>query len=451
MGWPVAVVCTSGTAVAEFLPAVIESYYEQKPLILVTADRPKSFRGTGSPQTIDQKNIFGNYVENCFDLDIDSDMAQFKNQHFINIPQHFNLCFDEPLVDSSEIAITEAKSKSRASQQFKISKSQMTEPIIVSSPLVIISGLSIFESSWVKNILLNFNIPVLAESTSNIWGRYPARLFVNEIQAQKWIRNKLINSIIRIGSVPTTRIWRDLEKVYAQLPVYTFTDSPWTGLARKTEFFGKLGNLEQLQITNVDQLVKNMNKNYSVQFLELLKRYPQSEISLVYALTQICQNERIYIGNSLPIREIDELGLLGIKFQEVIANRGANGIDGQISTFLGGCQMDQKNWCLVGDLTALYDLQSLWALKYIPNLNIRIIVINNSGGQIFSKIFGDNPFINPHAISFAHWAQMFGVHNISVKNPEDLNQETQFLGPLIIELIPDNHQSKKLQDEISKI
>ena len=106
---PVAVIMTSGTAVGEALPAVIESFYQQIPLIIISADRPKNYRGTGSPQSIIQNDIFKNYVGCSFDWDIEFEFSkiQFKK----NIPIHFNICFDEPLLDKSKVTHLENKNR----------------------------------------------------------------------------------------------------------------------------------------------------------------------------------------------------------------------------------------------------------------------------------------------------------------------------------------------------
>ena len=92
-------VTTSGTAVAELLPACVEAFYEGAPLLLITADRPLAYRGTGAPQTIDQKGIFGSYTEGSLDINVCSvpETLQWKR----TAPFHLNVAFDEPLIDEA--------------------------------------------------------------------------------------------------------------------------------------------------------------------------------------------------------------------------------------------------------------------------------------------------------------------------------------------------------------
>lgn len=99
-GRPVAVVVTSGTAAAELLPSVIEAYYSGTPIVLVTADRPRSYRGSGAPQAIEQVGLFSNYVSGALDIETEEDLQRSEewpmNAHG---PTHLNVCFSEPLMD----------------------------------------------------------------------------------------------------------------------------------------------------------------------------------------------------------------------------------------------------------------------------------------------------------------------------------------------------------------
>jgi 2-succinyl-5-enolpyruvyl-6-hydroxy-3-cyclohexene-1-carboxylate synthase len=133
------------------------------------------------------------------------------------------------------------------------------------------------------------------------------------------------------------------------------------------------------------------------------------------------------------------------------SNRGANGIDGNISTFLGAAYNndDNESWGIFGDLTAMYDLFAPWILQGVDS-NIRIVVINNGGGRIFSRIDAVNSsstqakesIINNHQIGFKSWAAMWGIQYIKALAPNDLNSIPQ--GPVIIEIIPDQESSEAL-------
>jgi 2-succinyl-5-enolpyruvyl-6-hydroxy-3-cyclohexene-1-carboxylate synthase len=152
------------------------------------------------------------------------------------------------------------------------------------------------------------------------------------------------------------------------------------------------------------------------QLEKVLKLVPQSEPNFVRMLSEIIpKTASVYVGNSLPIRWWDWVASRDRSMDSIYANRGVNGIDGQISTALGiaagsGCS---ELWIVVGDLTALYDLSGLWAAKLLSGTKLRIVVINNSGGQIFRQVLksapcGSTPFENPHSLKFKNWAAMWG-------------------------------------------
>ena len=109
---------------------------------------------------------------------------------------------------------------------------------------------------------------------------------------------------------------------------------------------------------------------------------------------------RIFLGNSLPVREWDLAAVYDDKHFDIHSSRGLNGIDGQISTFLGWATKARSNIGVFGDLTALYDLSAPWILRQAPDLDLKIVLINNRGGQIFDRMFGNPWFINAHDLSF---------------------------------------------------
>jgi 2-succinyl-5-enolpyruvyl-6-hydroxy-3-cyclohexene-1-carboxylate synthase len=151
---------------------------------------------------------------------------------------------------------------------------------------------------------------------------------------------------------------------------------------------------------------------------ELLGQYPQSEPALVRAVSlAVDEGARVFLGNSLPIREWNLAASYAVRGLECWANRGANGIDGNVSSWLGwGGTGSAASWGIFGDLTALYDLNALWVLDQLPESRRRIVVLNNGGGGIFRRLpvlagaggeFG-KLMRSEHRTGFEGWAALWG-------------------------------------------
>jgi 2-succinyl-5-enolpyruvyl-6-hydroxy-3-cyclohexene-1-carboxylate synthase len=415
-GRPVAVITTSGTAVAELLPAVVEASYTQLPLVLVTADRPQRFRGTGAPQTIEQPGIFSKYVEQSLDLasTTDSNGLQAWSQ---TQPLHLNVCFDEPLIDEVVSAL-QFSSKPLAKSMTKSKADSFEKPMGLTSktkmqqPLAIVSGLSDCHRSLVIQTLLRLKIPVYAEALSGLRGCQeiaPLLLKGGEKSVQQTFTSGQAQSVLRIGGVPTLRFWRDLEDQFSQLPVYSISDGEWTGLSRPVDHKVGFSYLETLIAEGPSPLqnILQQDRLLHEKIQALLKKYPRSELALMKDLSDKLVDQSVYLGNSMPIREWDLVASTEKAPRRLSGNRGVNGIDGQISTFLGWSQSGTENWAVIGDLTAMYDLSSLWITRALQVSKKRIVVINNGGGQIFKNIFHNEAFLNRHEIRFEKWAEMF--------------------------------------------
>ena len=160
-GKPVAILTTSGTAAAELLPAVIEAHYQGLPLILVTADRPKTYRGSGSPQTIEQPGLFSSYVERVYDLDVQSGNCAFKWS--LKKPLHLNVAFDEPLIDNAGLTEILPKLELTTAPVSHFFKTYAGE-----SPLIILGDYSQNYQQQVLDFILRSKAPVYAESLSQM-------------------------------------------------------------------------------------------------------------------------------------------------------------------------------------------------------------------------------------------------------------------------------------------
>ena len=392
-GSPVAVVTTSGTAVAEMLPAAIEAYYSGLPLILISADRPARFRGTGAPQAIEQVGIFGGYAE--------TSLEGWTRAR----PLHLNIEFEESW---SAVATPPLSYTAPAALPVRYSKAAALLPH--SKPIVLIGALAEKHRERVREFVTALNAPTYAEPLSGL-REDPSLPLI--LAGERMITRGNFDGVIRIGNVPTLRFWRDLETL--DLPVVHFSDLPFAGLTR-----GEVHQIEALPTISGERDREFFARDVDVafRFAQILDDEPASELAMLRTLSrELPQGARVYLGNSLPIREWDLVATREPRGYEYEANRGANGIDGQLSTFFGWCAPARENVCIVGDLTAIYDLGAPWIAPQL-DAAFRIVVINNGGGRIFGRVASlraldpalrERIIENAHDVEFSHWAKMWGI------------------------------------------
>ena len=470
---PSVVITTSGTAVAELLPSVIEAYYSHKPLILLTADRPSSYRATGAPQSIAQPGIFSHYVEKQWDLEKDRnfDLSSWKALR----PCHINVCFDEPLIDREAKRLSFSVRK--PAPPFRPSLIKEKQKISsffhkVKNPVCILAELPEGEiKKNVENILRRLGRPVYAEALSGLRDSkklQPLILKSGPKFLNKMVLDKKTDAVLRIGRRPLVRFWRDLEK--HPLPVLSISDQAYSGLsyapsalsfesffkwAEDFIFKSSYGNPVSLRgdektlKKTVEDIFKSDRRQREI-LENTIKKHPFSEPALVREFSlKIPERSFLFLGNSLPVREWDLTACYSkgprLKYS---ANRGANGIDGLLSTFLGMCEPGRQNWCLIGDLSCLYDLSAPWILRQLKkNIPCFIVVINNRGGRIFSPLFSDPLFLNSHELSFKPWARMWGLHYYCLKKwPKAFS----FSSPALIELKVDPHKTEQFHASFKK-
>ena len=449
-GQPVAVVTTSGTAVAELLPASVEANYSGLPLLMITADRPRSYRGTGAPQSIEQVGIFSQYVETCWDLADTEDILPIQ-EWTQKRPLQINLCFSEPLIediipclDFRDAAKVTKPNLASLSLPFKRS---LAKPMVICGSLPTTMGAEI--KKRIINLLIQMNAPVYAEALSGLRGESQLShllLSGGENSVQEIFEKNLCQSVFRIGGVPTLRFWRDLEDKYKNVPVYSISENDYPGLSRRVHHVVGFQHLNSFESTgeNSHSEVFRLDSNRRENLQALLNKHSKSEATLLADLAKKLQGHSVFLGNSMPIREWDLVASPQWHYARLAGHRGANGIDGQVSGFLGWCQTEAENWCLVGDLTALYDLQALWIKPQMKPKKVRIVVVNNGGGQIFKRTFENDFFLNRHNLDFSSWAEMWKWPYLKWSAiPENLNLPDFVL----IELNPDQDQSDQFWKE----
>lgn len=482
---PVAVLTTSGTAAAELFPAVIEAHYQGRPLIVVTADRPSRFRGTGSPQSMEQVGLYGGYVEASRDLETNVHEALALSWSGAR-PLHLNVCFEEPqsqrptaaeimaAVNELRASVREPLANERSANSIQANPAPVSvRPLELSfhQPLTLIGPLRPEDRALALQIVRELPGPVYAEAMSGLTGESEIahRLVQFEEIAGLSLSGTAANGgrafcdgVIRLGSVPTLRLWRDLEEKRRDIPVVNLVpaSAPWSGLARRENVRTESMHHFRPRIaaaTGPDPrglALIELSKNAVREFEKLVADFPKSEIALVRALALKAAHpahpQRVYLGNSLAVREWDAVSPHH-RYADVFGHRGVNGIDGQVSSFLAWGAEPSKNGDLavIGDLTAMYDLAALALTPQLAPSRRTLAVVNNGGGMIFRKIFPHDLFLNRHETSFADWARMFQWSYQLAHRPEDL----RFAQPpenLLLEIRPDGGETQAFQTRWSE-
>ncbi|MCO5113044.1 MAG: thiamine pyrophosphate-binding protein [Bdellovibrionaceae bacterium] len=451
-GLGAAVFTTSGTALVETHAALVEAYYSSVPLVVVSADRPQKLWGTGAPQTIIQKDIFATQLGPTVSW---TDHEHLKK---VTFPFHINCPMHEPLIDEPMMEWKFNTSRSLSEKDLRMQGSfepfnnldlnmLLTDYEDIKKPFFIISGLNSKEHDDVK-FLNEMAVPVYVESTAEDLG------FKNRVSAMsfnmEFIR-KNFDAVIRIGGIPTHKLWRQLEEErgisvlnFSSLKFPGRSDSQVHSIKVLKDFISKL-ELDSLadilgQLQEQDQKIEKIIKKNSISemnfYLEIKKKLKDT-------------GAHVFVGNSLPIRMWDIAGFS--KSFKAFANRGVNGIDGLLSTAYGlAYKNEHPVVAIVGDLSALYDLTAPWFFTQDKRkFDIKIIIVNNMGGQIFAPLFDNPKFINSHKINFKGFASLWGLKYSKVEDAGDIPSFSEW--PNIMEIGPDNEQTAKVWQEIKKL
>lgn len=462
-GKAVAVVTTSGTAAAELLPAAIEAHYSGVPLLLITADRPARLRGTGAPQSIEQTALFKNYVELDYDLEVGGTVPTFANWGRQS-PLHLNLCFDEPLFGpKSHDQHPTLVNVSRVSRSPGENLRELEQFLATySRPLVMLSNLTKIEALKMLPFLKSLGAPIWAEATSQL-REAPELQGLLIRSGERVLKYGAFDAVLRIGGIPQCRFWRDLD--LNSLPVLSISSQNFTGLSRGLLLIetspGKLFEKISPVARTAPPEFFNLDKGLYEAKLALFAEEPRSEPALFHSLSRLIpEQSRVFLGNSLPVREWDLAAVWKHKNFNIGASRGANGIEGQVSTFLGWLHSDgPENWGIFGDLTALYDLSAPWALRLLrEELPVTFVVVNNQGGKIFSRLPQLRKHIpeelrekfveNSHKVDFEGWARLW---NLGYEKWERIPSQLPAARQSIIEIRPDNEATDRFWLKFEKL
>jgi 2-succinyl-5-enolpyruvyl-6-hydroxy-3-cyclohexene-1-carboxylate synthase len=315
-------------------------------------------------------------------------------------------------------------------------------------PLVILGGLNKAARERVRDFAASLYAPVLAEPLSGL--REDPMLQPIVITAgERMLPRGRFDGVVRIGNVPTLRFWRDLETRFAEVPVMHFSDLPFTGSSRGE--VRPLSALPSVRARRHEEEFFAADREMAAKVQHMLDEEPHSELAMLRDLSlRLPIGSRVYLGNSLPVREWDLVATREPRNYDYEGNRGANGIDGQLSTFLGWCQPAVTNVAVVGDLTAIYDLGAPWICAQLEaGIRFQIVIVNNGGGRIFSRVESlqrvdpqvrSSLIENEHPYGFAKWAEMWGL----AWNDENAPRA-------VIELRPDAEASRRAWERYDRL
>ena len=477
--FPVILVCTSGSALLNYYPAISEAYYSNIPLVILSADRPEKLLNIGDGQTINQKNVFNknigysenlnqndNYFLNLFGL---RDNNQEKINKALNFsiekqsPVHINIPFSEPLYEiTNSLSVDSINKIPRLNNQNVKKVSSFRNKWQNSIKKIILIGVSSPDLLSKKSIDLlagDSSLLVLTENTSNVY--HPS--FCNKIdQLIAPLTNNELKEfrpeiLITIGGMIISK------KIKAILRDNKPNEHWHIGIHEANDTFFCLTKHFKTSPNNIiSKLYENFNDNgsdfYNKWDLVISKRKEKHKEYLSnliycdfkvfdYVLNSIPSKSMLQVSNSSAIRYTQLFDL--DSSINVFCNRGTSGIDGSTSTAVGAASVFKGNTVFItGDLSFFYDSNALWN-NFIPS-SFRVILINNKGGGIFKILTKDNNtelfkkfFETKHDLYAKDLCNMYGFEYF-ISNDEDTlkNVLNDFYNesekPKLLEVITDN-------------
>src|SRR5438105_9158853 len=439
-GKPAVVLCTSGTAAAEFHPAVVEAYYSRTPLIVVTADRPPELRDVGANQAIDQQQLYGSAVRWFFDPGTPAELpgapriwrrlAARAVAEAAGGPVHLNLPFREPLVPPPGQVPSAQGEAGQTITSGRVLPTPAQLATLASAlqrarrPLVVAGEMR--DGQRLAHALTRLGLPVLAEPGSQL-RRVETGAAVESYEAllrAGWSLEHGPDLVIRMGATPTSRV---LNRWLAAAAAPTFLIDPdraWRDedhVATNVMACDPQPLLEALPPVDRsawrDQWL-GAGKRATAAIAATLVSTPLHEGHVARALSsRLPDPGNLFIGSSMPIRAADSFWPLARPQQRFFGNRGASGIDGLVSSGLGVAtgRDAAPTVLLLGDLSLYHDMNGLWALQR-HGIRATLVVCDNNGGGVFNLLpqaehhdVFEEIFATPLGLDLSQVARLYGL------------------------------------------
>ena len=510
---PTVLVCTSGSAVAHYLPAILEAQYSGIPLIVLSADRPHTLLHVGAPQTVDQHKIFGTAVNYFEELAVPQEShyytyprqvarkAYMKAMDTKKGPVHINVPLFEPLVPELSRNHFEAGRSS-----FKVVKpnyssvfgcdnrnnlthinnvidvahnndstKEINDLLERYERILILAGpqIDVDEADMIRSFGEALQAPILADPLSNVRGCGTSKVVISTydaLLAGKALWHELKpDCVIQFGQIVVSK--------RVQQMIASWTDVEYIEVNSTMDSMNPTGKTTMHVQASIDVFTHVYGKNNnSDTYLNIWRRLDQAgkkqlsstidephcfEGRTIRELQkQIPEDGQIFVANSMTIRDFDYFWFSGESKAVLYGNRGVNGIDGTISTALGLAANGRPTYLVTGDLSLFHDLNGL-AVAKTHNLNLTIILHNNDGGGIFeylpqkgTKHF-DYLFSTSQGVDYSGAAKLYGCGYTKISNPDELSSVLakigQESGVHIIEIPTNREYSRELHKKYTKV
>ena len=510
---PTVLVCTSGSAVAHYLPAILEAQYSGVPLIVLSADRPHTLLHVGAPQTVDQQKIFGTAVNYYEELAVPQEAhyytypRQVARKSYMKAmdtkkgPVHINVPLFEPLVPELSRNHFEAGRSS-----FKVVKpnyssvfgcdnrnnlthinnvidvaynndstKEINDLLERYERILILAGpqIDVDEADMIRSFGEALQAPILADPLSNVRGCGTSNVVISTYDAllvgQPLWHELKPDCVIQFGQIVVSK--------RVQQMIASWTDVEYIEVNPTMDSMNPTGKTTMHMQASIDVFTHLYGKNNnSDTYLNIWRRLDQAgkkQLSLAIdephcfegrtireLQKQIPEDGQIFVANSMTIRDFDYFWFSGESKAVLYGNRGVNGIDGTISTALGLAANGRPTYLVTGDLSLFHDLNGL-AVAKTHNLNLTIILHNNDGGGIFeylpqkgTKHF-DYLFSTSQGLDYSGAAKLYGCGYTKISSPDELSSVLakigQESGVHIIEIPTNREYSRELHKKYTQV
>lgn len=482
---PVAVVCTSGSALLNYYPAIAEAFYSQIPLVVISADRPQNKIDIGDGQTIRQENVFANH--SLFNANL-TEEASIENDRLIDEaisvsiiqkgPVHINVPFEEPLYDTQDFCSVQPNVNEEVVTEKLVSISEFDLNIWekAQKKLILVGELfpNTIESNIIDFLAKDDSVVVFTEKTSNLHHES----FISNIDTiitpftEEDFKEFQPDLLVTFGGmIVSKRIKAFLRKFQPEnhwhideLRAYdTFGCLSNHFKTNPNRFFNKLvSQIESKLVSDYNRKTQKIVAYRKQKQNDFQSQVPYSDFKVFHAIVEaLPKNIQLQVSNSSAIRYLQLLDL--DSSIEVFCNRGTSGIDGSTTTAIGAALVNNKPTVLItGDISFFYDSNALWN-NYIPK-NFKIILVNNGGGGIFRILPGHKEtetftkyFETSHNLDASNLCKMFGFEYLSAKNKDEVEKVLEVLftennAPTLLEIFtPEKENDKILKDYFKKL